>query len=171
MKTPVLTLVLLAFVSAPILADESPAGLQRLDFMVGKWRGTSDGEPGKGTVDRECWRILKDRFVECRTTSTYAPQEKNPKGEVHVAKAIYSFDKKTKTLRLRQFHGEGFVNSYVEGEAMVSTTLEIENIPAGWRARETYKQSSMDSFEEKFELAEPGKEFAVYSASTFERVK
>lgn len=86
-------------------------------------------------------------------------------------RAIYSFDKQTKTPRLRQFHGDDFVNTYVEGETLVFTTVEIENIPAGWRARETYKQRSPDSFEEKFELAEPGKGFAVYSASTFERVK
>ena len=44
---------------------------------------------------------------------------------------------------LRQFHTEGFVNQYVEDTTSPSTrvvfnTEAIENIPAGWRARETY---------------------------------
>ena len=42
------------------------------------------------------------------------------------------------------------------------TSEAIENIPAGWRARETYVMTSADAFEEIFELAEPGKPFEVY---------
>ena len=40
-------------------------------------------------------------------------------------------------------------------------TESIENIPAGWRARETYVTHGPDEFEEIFELAEPGKPFVV----------
>jgi hypothetical protein len=152
-------------------AAEPPAGVARLDFLLGSWRGTSSGEPGEGTIERECARVLNDRFVECRTTVTYPPQKKNPKGEVHVERAIYSFDKKANKLRLRQFHGEGFVNSYLESEPLTFETVEIENIPAGWRARETYKQSSPEVREEIFELAGPGEEFAVYSRTTLRRVE
>jgi len=39
----------------------------------------------------------------------------------------------------------------------VFTSEAIENIPAGWRARETYVVTGPDEFEEVFELAEPGK--------------
>jgi len=170
MRTALLIPALL-LLSANAPAAEPPAGLQPLDFLIGTWRGTSSGQPGNGTIERECVRILNDRFVECRTTVTYPAQEKNPKGEVHVERAIYSFDKKAKKLRLRQFHGEGFVNSYVEAAPLTFETVEIENIPAGWRARETYKQPSADAYEETFELAGPGKELAVYSRSTLQRVK
>jgi hypothetical protein len=37
----------------------------------------------------------------------------------------------------------------------------IENIRAGFRARETYVFSSNDQFEEIFEIAELGKDFEV----------
>jgi len=140
------------------------AGLDDLEFLIGKWRGVSRGEPGEGISERECTRILNDRFIECRTTATY-------KNEVHVERSIFSFDKRTKKLRLRQFHGEGFVNSYVEGDPLIFTTVEIENIPDGWRARETYKAMSPDSWSETFELAMPGKELEVYSSVVLERVK
>src|SRR5687767_1515032 len=113
----------------------TPIGLARLNFMIGEWRGESQGDPGQGKMERVCSRVLNDRFIECRTTVTYPAQAANPKGEVHVDRAFYSYDKSSKKLRLRQFHGEGFVNSYVEEDALSFVTVEIENIPASWRAR------------------------------------
>lgn len=50
-------------------------------------------------------------------------------------------------------------------------TERIENIPEGWRARETFKIISQDEYAEVFELAEPQKEFAVYAESHWKRVK
>ena len=166
-----IALVLTLTFTSPVLTQTSDPGLGRLNFMLGEWRGASTGQSGDGTIERGCAKILNDRFIECRTTATYPPQEKNKKGEVHVDRAIYSYDKKEKKLRLRQFHGEGFVNSYAETEQLSFVTTEIENIPAGWRARETYAQVSPDSWSERFELAGPGKDFSVYSATTFQRVQ
>jgi len=168
MKTAFATAILL---TATLSAADSPAGLQQLDVLIGHWRGTSTGQMGTGTVDRECERILEGRFIECRSTVTYPAQEKNPKGEVHVERAIYSFDESAKKIVLRQFHGEGFVNTYVQGDALAFTTTTIENIPPGWQARETYELRSPDSLSETFELAAPGKPFGVYSESALERVK
>lgn len=152
-------------------AQTGESGLARLSFMIGEWRGTSSGEPGEGQIERTCSRVLNDRFIECRTTTTYPAQKANPKGEVHVDRAFYSYDKGGKKLRLRQFHGEGFVNTYAEVEPLSFVTIEIENIPAGWRARETYEQPSPDSWSERFELAEPNGDFKLYSASVLQRVK
>lgn len=152
-------------------ADGNEAGLARLNFMIGEWRGTSGGEPGEGKVERVCSKVLNDRFIECRTTTTYPAQPKNPKGEIHVELALYSYDKSAKKLRLRQFHGEGFVNTYTEMEPLSFLTVEIENIPAGWRVRETYAQASADAWSERFELAEPKRDFTLYSASTLQRIK
>ena len=49
-----------------------------------------------------------------------------------------------KTFVFRQFHGEGFVNQYTldslsgDKKMLVFVSEAIENIPQGWRARETY---------------------------------
>ena len=77
---------------------------------------------------------------------------------------------------MRQFHVEGFVNQYVEDEGstarkLVFTSEQIENIPVGFRARETYIVNGPDAFEEIFELAEPGKTFETYSHARFTRSK
>ena len=47
----------------------------------------------------------------------------------------------------------------------------IENIPPGYRARETYIFNGPDDVEEVFELAEPSKEFALYSRTRLRRAK
>lgn len=46
----------------------------------------------------------------------------------------------------------------------------IENIPQGYRARETYIFISENEFEEVFEIAEPGKDFALYSKARLKRI-
>lgn len=88
---------------------------------------------------------------------------------------MMSFDKSRKKFVFRQFHVEGFVNQYVMTSTDVKTIVfaseSIENIPAGFRARETYKILGPDEFTEVFEIAEPGKEFEVYSEGHFKRKK
>lgn len=59
---------------------------------------------------------------------------------------------------------------FVDGQ-LVLVTEAIENIPAGFRARETYRFSSDNAFEEIFEIAPPGADFrALYSRNVLTRV-
>jgi len=118
---------------------------------------------------------LGGRFLHGRNKTTYEANDKNPKGETHEEWSIFSFDKNRKTIVLRQIHVEGFVNQYIltsnpeDKKTIVFTTEAIENIAAGWRARETYKVLGPDEFEETFELAEPGKEFEIYATAKLKR--
>jgi hypothetical protein len=158
-------------------AQPSPADpFERLAFLIGRWEGTSEGQPGEGAVRREYVRALNARYIRVQNRAEYKPQPKNPKGEVHEDEGWFSFDRARKRMILRQFHIEGFVNQYVEDAepsagAVVFTSEAIENIPAGWRARETYRLLGPDEFEEVFELAEDGKAFELYSRARLRRVK
>ena len=87
--------------------------LQPLAFLMGRWEGSSEGQPGRANVQREYTRILNSRFIRVQNKSVYPPQEKNPKGETHEDFGVFSFDKSRKVAVLRQFHVEGFVNQYV----------------------------------------------------------
>ena len=146
-----------------------------LKTWVGTWEGTSKGQPGNGTVKREYRFILRDHFIEVRNVSTYAPQPQNPKGEVHEDVGYISYDRNRNMYVFRQFHVEGFVNTYVGVPAgngdVVFTSESIENIPPGWRARETYRRMNDDERIELFELAEPGKEFITYSETRLKRTR
>lgn len=123
-------------------------------------------------MERSYERVLGDRYIRGRNASTYPPQEKNPKGERHQDEGWFSFDRTRQRIVLRQFHTEGFVNQYVQdAAALVFTSEAIENIPPGFRARESYTFHGPDELEEVFEIAEPGQPFAVYSRTRLTRVR
>lgn len=170
-----LALLLPLTVFAQQETKQQPDIWQPLRVLAGQWEGTAKGEPGDGTAEREYRFALRNKFLEVNNKSTYPAQTKNPKGEIHEDRGFMSYDKQRKKFVLRQFHGEGFVNQYVltslspDGKTIVFETESIENIPAGWRARETYRILGENEFVETFELAEPGKEFSVYSENHFKR--
>jgi hypothetical protein len=145
--------------------------------FIGKWEGVSSGQPGNGKYERTYAFVLNGKFIEVLNKSIYPPSRTNPKGEVHEDHGYISYDRARKTFVLRQFHTEGFVNQYrIESTSPDWKTISfisesIENIPAGYRAKETYQFTGENEFTETFELAEPGKEFEVYSKATLRRVK
>jgi hypothetical protein len=149
--------------------------LKSLERLIGVWRGEGDGQPGASKVERSYEPALGGQFLMVRNRSSYAPQQRNPIGEIHDDMGFYSFDKARECIVLRQFHAEGFVNQYVarratpESETILFESETIENIPTGWRARETYRFLDTDTFEEVFELAEPGMDFTLYSRSRLRR--
>jgi hypothetical protein len=144
-------------------------------FLIGQWEGAASGKPGKGTTQREYRFALNQRFIEARNKTTFPAQPQNPKGEVHEDWGMLSFDRARKLFVLRQFHVEGFVNQYTAGAApggvLRFISESIENIPAGWRARETMTVTGPDTFTETFELAQPGQEFEIYEETRFQRRK
>ena len=162
-------------------ASPSPAPSPAIDawlpvrFLVGEWEGESDGEPGKGTVKRSYRFVLGGKFLHEQNVSTYPPQPRNAKGEVHEHWSFISHDKVRRTLVFRQFHQESFVNQFVmgpvtPGNPIVFDSEALENVPQGWKARETYEVMSPDEFVETFELAMGDKPYAVYSKARFKRV-
>jgi hypothetical protein len=54
---------------------------------------------------------------------------------------------------------------------VVFETEALENVPAGWKARETYEVVSPDEFVETFELASGAGPYEVYSKARFKRVR
>ena len=143
--------------------------------FIGKWTGESEGQPGKCVYERSYEFTLNKKFVEVKNRSSYPPSENHPNGEVHEDHGFIGYDKIRKAFVLRQFHIEGFVIQYkVESispdkKTIVFISESIENIPNGYRAKETYQIISDKEFIETFELAEPGKDFQVYSKATLRR--
>lgn len=169
-----LIVVLVAGSLTPPQAPPKPDRFASLRFFVGSWRGEQNGEPGHGTSERTYAFVLNDRFLQVKNTSTYPAQEKNKPGEIHQDMGMIGYDKARKRFVFRQFHTESFVNTYVQEETndankLVFVSESIENISPGWRARETYLILNKNEFIERFELAEPGKDFGLYSEAHLKR--
>lgn len=172
-----LTALILATSIASAADSPKPDVFAPIRFLVGEWRGEASGQAGDGTVVRSYAVVLGGRFVEEKNVSTYPAQAKNAKGEVHEHRGFLSYDKARKTLVLRQFHQESFVNTYsLRAEASAPARLvfesdQFENFDNSWKARETYEIVSADEFVEIFELAAPGKPFEIYSRTHLRRVR
>lgn len=173
--------VFLAILFIPLLVSGQPNQTSDVwlpfKYFLGTWKGTGKGDPGISQLEREYKLVLGGKFLNVSHKSVYQPQEKNPKGETHEDWGFFSYDRTRKLYVLRQFHVEGFVSQYrsetipPDGKTLVFTSEGLENLPAGFRARETYRILNNDEFVEVFELAAPGKEFAVYSENYFKRQK
>lgn len=181
-----MTRAILAFATGVLVAFASPAPAQtvaapadrwaEVRFLLGSWEGTSTGHSGTATVRRDYRFVLRDQFIEERSPSTYAPQEQNPRGEIHEHISYFSHDRVRRQLVLRQFHVERFVIQYARDTASAGVTLAFaseatENTPRGWRARESYIVLGPDEFEEVFELAQADKPFEVYSRTRLRRIR
>src|SRR6266480_7388501 len=70
--------------------------------LVGIWEGTGSGQPAVSKVQCEYRFVLNDTFIQVQNKSTYEPQSKNPKGEVHEDWGMMSFDKGRKKFVFRQ---------------------------------------------------------------------
>lgn len=176
MRALIVALLICPFISHGQMTKQDSLWLP-FKFFTGKWSGDSEGQPGKGKYERSYEAIFNKKFIEVKNKSTYPPSTNNPKGEVHEDHGFISYDKSRKTFVLRQFHIEGFVNQYkvesisADKKTIVFISESIENIPAGFRAKETYQIINDNEFTETFELAEPGKDFEIYSKATLKRAK
>jgi hypothetical protein len=179
---PIAALFVAATLSASLVASpqEPPVAADvwaPLRFFVGSWTGAGEGTPGASTGEQTFAFVLRGAYLQVRNRTIIAPQEKNPKGEVHEDWGLFSFDKTRRTFVLRQFHVEGFVNQYVlepvgqDGKILVFISEATENIPAGFKARLTYKILDADTFEQTFDLAAPGQDFQCYSKGVMKRTK
>lgn len=143
--------------------------------MIGKWTGEAEGKPGKGKSERSYEFVLNAKFIEVKNKSAY-PSSQSSRGEVREDRAFISYDKTRKTFVLRQFRMEGFVSQYKielispDKKLIVFKSENIENIPNGFRSREIYQFVNENEFVETFEMADPGKDFEVYSKVRLKRV-
>lgn len=172
-------LLLIFLVPLPGFAQEKPKQdpWSPFIFFIGTWKGTGKGEPGISQLERQYQFVLAGKYIQVKHKSVYAPQEKNPRGETHEDLGFFSYDRRPKQHVFRQFHIEGFVIQYrlesitEDRKTIVFLSESIENIPPGFRARETHRILSENEFVETFEMAGPGKEFTVYSENHFKRQK
>jgi hypothetical protein len=146
---------------APSVAAAQAPAVDRLApvaWLVGQWEGVGEGQPGTSASTRQAERLHGQRFIMIRGRSVYPRQEVNRSGDVHGQLDIWSFDRARNLLVMRQFDTLGFVSTYVQDRAasveggIVLISEQMENVPAGWRARYTFTHPAPDEYHELFEL-------------------
>ena len=111
---------------------------------------------------------MKGTYLYIKNTSTFEPQEKNPKREVYEDWTIFSCDQNRKKFAVREFNIEGYVNQFTletlskDNRNFVFVLESSENAPPGLRARLTYEIKNENEFIEIFEIAMPGGDFSEW---------
>lgn len=167
----------LVFANPPKLtAQEQGASAQDpwavLGQLEGHWQGAIDGLLGTGSGTREYELILEGNFLMYRHESVRLPQDKSPAGDYHRELGVFSFDNERENIVLRGFFVEGYVIRYaceLAERRLVCQTEDVENGP-GIRARLTLEIHSAFEFDEIYELAFPGNDFAVYFTNRWTRI-
>lgn len=143
--------------------------------FIGSWVGNGEGVDGKGIYERSYKFMFNKKYIEMSNKTNYPATKEKPKGYVHEDFGLFSYDRVRKVFVFRQFHSEGFISQYIlesistDGRTFVFVTESIENIPNGWRARETYTFTTNGELMEVFDLAEPNKDFELYSKAILKR--
>jgi len=168
-------LSLLAMFALNALGQSDPWAPVRV--FEGRWEGSITGKPGKQLSSREYRFVSDGKFLWQHDHSVYEVSSPDAAPKVREDFGYFSYDKFQKRIVWRQFHSEGFVNEYqlesvsAEGKSFEFTTVRIENLPPGWRAKKSYRVLSTDEIEETFSLASPDKEFETYTVAHLRRVK
>lgn len=137
--------------------------LEPLGFMLGKWQGRGEGFGTVSDVDSVCLPVIQNKFIQCRTRSTaYGADGRIV--ETHEDWEIFSYDPDRKTLVMRGFYSEGYVNVYVLDSQLKSDntlvfTSERTEGAGGMRARQRFHLESPDDYTVALELARPGDAF------------
>jgi hypothetical protein len=170
--------VIIALVLFPLLSTAQKIKMDSVwrpfEPFIGTWTGTGEGVDGIGTYERTYQFVLNKKYIEIKNKTVYPVTKENPKGYIHQDVGYISYDKIRKTFVFRQFHGEGFVNQYkldslsADKKTVVFVSEAFENMPAGWRARETYT-ITQNTLTEFFNLAEPGKDFTPYTQAILKK--
>lgn len=125
--------------------------LAALAALTGRWQGTASGRFGAAEVSRTAEYILDRHFLRVSTRSVSDE-------EVHEDIGLFSHDAGLGALVLREFHSEGYVNTYralpdAGPGVFVFDSEHIENpYTPSLRARLTIDVSDPDSLTESLAL-------------------
>lgn len=148
-------------------ASRAPDPWEPVRHLVGAWE--SEGTAGPGSIRWTFDFTTGGQFLEIRGSSILGRPA--PAGEQEMGRI--SRDPVRGRLVWRQFTAGGQVNQYLQQpsapEALVFLSESPESLPAGSRARLTLGSAGPDEILAVFEIAEPGKDFAVVGESRIHR--
>lgn len=118
-------ILVFAVFHAAAQTEAKPDPLAPLARFVGSWSGTATGWSGDGTVARTYSPGMRGRHPQETNVSRYPAREAGKAEEVHEHMSMFSFDKARTLIVLRQFHIEGFVNTYRQVSAPGHTAAGV----------------------------------------------
>ena len=156
-------------------AEEKEDIWQPLRPLIGEWKGKGSGASGASEIEARYEFALGDRYIEAWHRSVFEPTERKPEGAIHEDTGFISYDSGREAFILRQFHVEGFVNTYVldslsaDGNTLVFVTEAVENAPPGTRVRWEIVFRGEDELATSFHVAWSEGDYQCFSQDVLSR--
>jgi hypothetical protein len=133
-----------------------------LQFLVGDWVGEGSGQPGQSSAGAFTLTPDLDGGVLARRSSADYPAANGRPAVHHSDLMVIYRDSSSKQIQATYWDNEGHVIPYLVQTASSRAVFTSEGANEGPRYRLTYEATGKDRVTIKFEIAEPGKDFAVY---------
>ena len=162
-----LSLGVVVLLTSAGLAESKPDGdpWAPVRPLLGTWMGVELGKEDSSRVRQDYEFAFGGTFVRGATYAEFDPAEAGAKTEVHEDVGYLSFDPARQQIVFRQFHSEGFVNTYVlertTGDSLVFVSESTEG-SGGSRVRVRYWLAGPDEYVQELDLAPPESSYFTY---------
>lgn len=146
---------------------------EQFAFLLGKWEGGHDGDPGQGH-GRFSFKFDLDQDILVRKSRTIFPDAKERHGIPHDDLLIV-YTENTGEKRGIYFDNEQHVIHYSVSVSPDQKTISMQSdpLPSMPQFRFTYVKTGKNTLDARFEMTPPGKpgEFFTYLEGTARRLK
>ena len=145
--------------------EPSPDPWAPIRYLLGEWEGADIGKEDSSRIVQEYRFALGGKFVRSATHAEFDPAEAGVEPEVHEDVGYLSFDADRGLIIFRQFHSEGFVNTYALERATEDSLIFVSESTegsSGSRVRLRYWLSGADEFVQELDLAPPERSYFTY---------
>jgi hypothetical protein len=171
MKINLITVVLILAITTIIYGQEQNSNWEKLNYLIGNWKGEGGGKPGEGEGYFSFKSDLNNKIIIRNSHSEY-PATKDKPLIVHDDLMIVYFDYSGNPDRAIYFDNEGHVINYSitfpNENDIVFTSDKVPNAPI---FRLTYSQIESDLLNVKFEMSQDGENFMTYVEGKSRRTK
>ncbi len=146
-------------------------------ILVGSWQGPGEGNSGAFREKADFQFILGTAFLQVRNEVRFAPEEKNPKGDVQEDVGFISYERALKIYRYRRFRANGEVIQYLcrkildEGKTFIFVSEQVENLPTETKVRLTFCIQAPQELRLAIDRALPEKDFEATSSAVLKKLR
>ena len=171
LRTKFLALILTITITTIVYAQENTNNWEKLNFLIGDWKGEGSGNPGEGEGIFSFKYDLNYKILLRKSHSEY-PAAKDKPLIVHEDLMIIYLDYFGNPNRAIYFDNEGHVINYSitfpNNNDVVFTSDKIPNAPI---FRLTYSKIESDLLNVKFEMSQDGENYQAYVEGRSKRQK
>ncbi|WLT31932.1 hypothetical protein [Geothrix sp. PMB-07] len=168
-------LCIVGFAPFALCQQSASARWSQVQFLLGEWRGSIQGDQGKGSVIRRYRLILSGEYLQEQSTYNFPPQALYPNGSVTTQASFFAKDR-TGNIRLfrqdDQIYRTGVFTLSKTHSVPAKLVFEMEpptGVSVTWKVRETIEVISPNAFVEIVETSQDGKTFAIQSRIQYNR--